>query len=107
MKCLKENCLLCKYSIIGDACDGTKSFERCSMKDILNKKTVYKVKIDFLSEQIERAKSKGKIGSDTKRNMKSLEQAIKIKSYLDEEFVKISQENINFSSMINFKRIEI
>lgn len=95
-KCKKQQCLFCKHSKVGDPCNKeNKVFTKASLRDILDKAIIYKVKEEFLNEQIDKAKSKnaGEQASDEVKKMrKSLKETIKIKTLLDKEVETLKQE---------------
>ena len=54
MKC-NEKCLLCKHSKVGDPCNSNLGlcFEKASKRDLKDRLTIYKVKIEYVNEQID------------------------------------------------------
>ena len=108
----EHECLLCKNSIIGESCD-IRSFSECTMEQLTDRITVYKVKIDFLNSKIDNAKLKGKLGVETKKNIKAMKQACKTKQYLEEKqltFLKLQEmkkesfKNIKEKDIIQHKK---
>lgn len=110
MKC-NERCLLCKHSKVGDPCNSDLGlcFEKANNRDLKDKLTVYKVKIEYVNEQIDKAKTKNSTeenaSKDLKAFRKSLREAIKIKGILEEEVKK--QETISTSHLFNIDTVRI
>lgn len=107
----KQKCLFCKHSRVGDPCaNGNNSFTKASLRDILDKAIIYKVKIQYLNEQLEKAKTKHedeKASPEVKKMKKSLKESIKIKELLDNELELLKQADINNDSMFNIETITI
>lgn len=109
--CRQKQCLLCKHSRTGDACDKDENiFTKSSLRDILDKAIVYKVKIQYLNDQLEKAKNKddNEVSLEIKKMRKSLKESIRIKAMLDQELELLRQEeNISNDSMFNIQTIKI
>lgn len=110
MKC-NERCLLCKHSKVGDPCNSDLGlcFEKANNRDLKDRLAVYKVKIEYVNEQIDKAKTKNNIeenaSKDLKAFRKSLREAIKIKGILEEEVKKCNTVNITHLFTIDTVKI--
>ena len=110
MKC-EERCLLCKHSKVGDPCN-TKlglCFEKASKRDLTDRLTVYKIKVEYVNEQIDKAKTKNnteeKASKELKAFKKSLREAIKIKGILEEEVRKC--DTVNTTHLFTIDTVKI
>lgn len=106
-----EKCLLCKHSKVGDPCN-TKlglCYEKASYRDLKDRLTVYKVKIDYVNQQIDKAKTKNDIEENASKELKafrkSLKETIKIHDFLQEEVKK--HKAINTAYLFNIDTIKI
>lgn len=108
----EKQCLLCMHSIIGDPCYEANKFSECAMEQLSDRICVYKVKVNILTDQVEKAKRKNKLGEDTQNNVKSLNKACKIKKFLEnkqreclelEELKKQSFKDIKTKEIVNNK----
>lgn len=110
MKC-NERCLLCKHSKVGDPCNSDLGlcFEKANNRDLNDRLIVYKVKIEYVNEQIEKAKTKNAKEENASKVLKafrkSLKEAIKTRDFLEEEIKK--QEAINISHLFNIDTVKI
>lgn len=106
-----ERCLLCKHSKVGDPCNSDLGlcFEKANNRDLNDKLTVYKVKIEYVNEQIEKSKTKNakeeNASKDLKALRKSLKEAIKIRDFLEEEIKK--QETTSTLHLFNIDTVRI
>lgn len=110
MTCNKEKCLICKHSKVGDPCnDKTLSFKESSLRDLSDKFIVYKIKEDYLTEQINKAKSrnadKEKASKDLKAYRRNLKETIKIKECLAKEIN--SCQTLKTSSLFSVGTVKI
>lgn len=55
MKC-KNKCLLCKHSKTGEKCNKDLTFKEASSRDISDRLIVYKLRLDYLRQDFEKAK---------------------------------------------------
>lgn len=110
MKC-EERCLLCKHSKVGDPCN-TKlglCFEKASKRDLTDRLTVYKIKVEYVNEQIDKAKTKNntekKDSKELKAFRKSLREAIKTKDFLQKEVEKC--DTVNTTHLFTIDTVKI
>ena len=106
-----ERCLLCKHSKVGDSCNSDLGlcFEKANNRDLNDRLTVYKVKIEYVNEQIDKAKTKNnteeKASKELKAFRKSLKEAIKIKDFLQKEIEKC--DTVNTTHLFTIDTVKI
>lgn len=55
MKC-KDKCLVCKHSVVGDACNKDIEFKKCSIRDLSDRLIVYRLRLEYLNQDLEKSK---------------------------------------------------
>ena len=106
-----ERCLLCKHSKVGDSCNSDLGlcFEKANNRDLNDRLTVYKVKVEYVNEQIEKSKTKNnteeKASKELKAFRKSLKEAIKIKDFLQKEIEKC--DTVNTTHLFTIDTVKI